>query len=282
MTSAPKQQPVTESGEELPDPPPEIGDATEIQEDDEGQELLEEVRRRYLLGRFWLSAKGFWSRNGSKLAWPLSIGLLVLILINLAIQYGINVWNRQIFDLLEKKDAATVFHLIALFIPLAASGVVINVISVYTRMTIQRRWRAWLNDRARRALAQDGRYYQLNLVSGDHKNPGIPHRRRCAHRNRIAGRFCDRGHSGLPVSRRPSLLCCGPSAGLAQSRLAASTSPYRAFLVFAAVLYAVIASRLDGAYRPSLRAGRRRPRTKPKPSFGMCSPGCARTAKASR
>lgn len=241
MTNAPKPQPVTESGEELPDPPPEIGNATEVQEDDEGEESLEEVRRRYLLGRFWLSAKGFWSRNGAKLAWPLSIGLLVLILINLAIQYGINVWNRQIFDSLEKKDSATVFHLIALFIPLAASGVVINVISVYTRMNLQRRWRAWLNDAVVDRWLASGRYYQLNLVSGDHKNPEY----RIADDLRIATDAPVDFAAGVTqafLSATTFIVVLWTIGGALTLTVGGSEFTIPGFLVIAAVVYAAVAS----------------------------------------
>jgi vitamin B12/bleomycin/antimicrobial peptide transport system ATP-binding/permease protein len=38
-------------------------------------------------------------------------------------------------------------------------------------MTLQRRWRAWLNDRLIDRWLANGRYYLLNLVSGDHQNP---------------------------------------------------------------------------------------------------------------
>jgi len=170
MNDRPKRQPVTESGEQLPDPPPEIADTVEAGDEGE-QESLDDARRRYLLGRFWLSAKGFWGRNGTKLAWLLTIALLALIVLNVTVQYGINVWNRHIFDALERKDAAVVFHLIAIFIPLGVGSVILNVIMVYARMNIQRRWRAWLNDAVVDRWLAGGRYYQLNLVSGDHKNP---------------------------------------------------------------------------------------------------------------
>src|SRR5882724_11622819 len=72
-------------------------------------EEAEQVRRSYLLKRFWLSARGFWGANGDILAWVFSGGLVALIIINVAIQYRINVWNRSIFDALEQRDAATVF-----------------------------------------------------------------------------------------------------------------------------------------------------------------------------
>jgi putative ATP-binding cassette transporter len=38
-------------------------------------------------------------------------------------------------------------------------------------MGIQRRWRAWLTDSVVSRWLTNGRYYQLNLVGGDHKNP---------------------------------------------------------------------------------------------------------------
>ena len=38
-------------------------------------------------------------------------------------------------------------------------------------MGIQRRWRAWLTASVLTRWLANGRYYQLNLVGGDHKNP---------------------------------------------------------------------------------------------------------------
>src|SRR5882757_3557485 len=56
-------------------------------------EEAEQARRKYLLRRFWISGRGYWGRHGDKLAWPLTIGLLALIGVNVGFQYGINVWN---------------------------------------------------------------------------------------------------------------------------------------------------------------------------------------------
>ncbi len=58
-----------------------------------------------------------------------------------------------------------------IFIPLAAVQRRLGVIQVYARMTMQRRWRAWLNDALVDRWLTNGRYYQLNLVGGDHENP---------------------------------------------------------------------------------------------------------------
>ena len=65
------------------------------------------LRRKYLLFRFWRTAAGFWSRSrGDRLAWVLLAALFVLIFANLAAQFGINLWNRKIFDALEQRDSA--------------------------------------------------------------------------------------------------------------------------------------------------------------------------------
>jgi vitamin B12/bleomycin/antimicrobial peptide transport system ATP-binding/permease protein len=156
-----------EIGKVIEPPPPEVVEPYPEMTPDEA----EEARKDYLLTRFWISARGFWSRNGDRFAWPFSIGLLILIVGNVALQYGINVWNRAIFDGIEKRDAATVFFLTGVFFPLAIGSVLVGVAQVFARMGIQRRWRAWLTNAVLTRWLDNGRYYQLNLVGGDHKNP---------------------------------------------------------------------------------------------------------------
>ena len=161
----PKEPSLDDTAAKPPEEPePEVEDPAE-------QAKRDKERRRALLDRFWSSASGFWGHSGDRLAWPLTIGLLVLVLLTVAAQYGVNVWNRAIFDGLEKRDAATVFTLALIFFPLAAASVGLGVLNVYCRMTTQRRWRAWLSDHILDAWLKNGRYYQLNLVSGDHQNP---------------------------------------------------------------------------------------------------------------
>src|SRR6195952_6137459 len=158
---------VSEQGDHVDPPPPEV-----VETDPElSPEEAEEARKDYLLTRFWISARGYWGGKGGRLAWAFSIGLMILIVGNVTFQYGINVWNRAIFDAIEKRDSATVFYLTGIFFPLAIGSVLIGVVQVYARMGIQRRWRAWLTSSVLTRWLANGRYYQLNLVSGDHKNP---------------------------------------------------------------------------------------------------------------
>jgi len=134
-------------------------------------EETEQARKKYLLRRFWISGRGYWGRHGDKLGWPLTIGLLILIGVNVGFQYGINVWNRAIFDAIEKRDAHTVYVLSAVFVPLVLGSMSLVVAQVYLRMTMQRRWRSWLTTSVIARWLANGRYYQLNLVKGDHQNP---------------------------------------------------------------------------------------------------------------
>jgi vitamin B12/bleomycin/antimicrobial peptide transport system ATP-binding/permease protein len=134
-------------------------------------EQAERVRKAYLLKRFWISARGYWGRHGDRFAWPCSIGLLCLIGINVGFQYGINLWNRGIFDAIEQRDGHSVYSLGLLFPPLVLGSVGIVTSQVYVRMLIQRRWRSWLTKALIARWLASGRYYQLNLIAGDHQNP---------------------------------------------------------------------------------------------------------------
>ena len=156
----------TDAAESANIEPPKVAEPGEIMSPDEA----EQARKRYLLERFWISGRGFWGKSGDRIAWVASVGLLLLIIFNVAVQFGINVWNREIFDAIEKRDSATVLWLSAVFFPLALTSVGVGVAEVFARMGIQRRWRAWLTDNVVSRWLNNGRYYQLNLVAGDHKN----------------------------------------------------------------------------------------------------------------
>ena len=92
--------------------------------------------------RFWKSATGFWSAGGDRLSWILSGTILCTVVLNLATSYGMNIWNRQIFDALERRDSSTVLFWAIIYFPLLVASVSMVVAQVYAQMTMQRRWRA--------------------------------------------------------------------------------------------------------------------------------------------
>jgi putative ATP-binding cassette transporter len=127
--------------------------------------------RRYLLGLFWDAALGFWRRGSSPVAWTLTITVVVLALIGLGIQFRLNVWYRAMFDALDQKNPDAVLRQSLIFLPLTFANVALASTAVWNRMTLQRRWRAWLNAHVLDRWLSSGRYYQLNLVAGEHDNP---------------------------------------------------------------------------------------------------------------
>ena len=228
---------VAEGGDHVEPPPPEVLEP----EPDMSPEEAEEARKDYLLTRFWISARGFWGKNGDRLARILSIGLLVLIVANVGFQYGINVWNRAIFDAIEKRDSATVFYLSAVFFPLAIGSVVLGMMQVVARMAIQRRWRAWLTNAVVSRWLTNGRYYQLNLVGGDHENPEY----RIAEYLRIATDSPVDFFAGVTsafLSATTFIVVLWTIGGALTVAVAGSSITIPGFLVVAAVLYAAIAS----------------------------------------
>ena len=204
-------------------------------------EEAEQARKRYLLRRFWISARGYWGRGGDKLALPFSIGLLILICINVGFQYGINVWNRAIFDALEQRNARNVYFLSAVFLPLVLGSGSLVVTQVYLRMTIQRRWRSWLTNAVIARWLANGRYYQLNLVSGDHQNPEA----RITEDLRIATESPVDFTAGVIsafLSASTFILVLWTIGGALTLTIAGSTFTIPGFLVITAVVYAAITS----------------------------------------
>ncbi|WP_456712354.1 ABC transporter ATP-binding protein/permease [Bradyrhizobium sp. USDA 4353] len=241
VASEPVKAPIieiaAENGDQVEPPPPEV-----VEPDPElTPEEAEQVRKRYLLTRFWISARGFWGKSGDRLAWPFTLGLLVLIVGTVVFQYGINVWNRSIFDAIEKRDAGTMFHLTAIFFPLAIGSIVLAVAQVYARMAIQRRWRAWLTNSVITRWLTSGRYYQLNLVSGDHKNPEY----RIAEDLRIATDSpvdFVAGVTSALLSAATFIVVLWTIGGALTLHLGGTELTIPGFLVIAAIVYAAIAS----------------------------------------
>jgi ABC-type uncharacterized transport system fused permease/ATPase subunit len=57
--------------------------------------------------RFWASARGFWRGKSGMIAWPLTVGLVVIAVLQLAVQYRLNYWNRDFFNALARHDVKT-------------------------------------------------------------------------------------------------------------------------------------------------------------------------------
>ena len=199
------------------------------------------VRRHRLLRQFWNGATGFWRAGGSRHSWALSSAILSTVFLNLATSYGMNLWNREIFDALERRDSNTVLLWSIIYLPLLAVSVSVVAAQVYARMSMQRRWRAWLNDSLLDRWLAGGRYYQLNLLKGDHANPEY----RIADDIRVATEAPIDFVTGVTNAGLSAALFIGvlwTIGGSLTLTVFGATITVPGFLVIAAVLYALAAS----------------------------------------
>ncbi len=133
------------------------------------------------------------------------------------------------------------YYLTAVFFPLAIGSVALGVAQVCARMAIQRRWRAWQTNSVVSRWLTNGRYYQLNLVSGDHKNPEY----RISEGLRIATDSPVDFMAGVTsafLSASTFIVVLWTIGGALTLKIAGSSVTIPGFLVIAAVLYAAIAS----------------------------------------
>jgi putative ATP-binding cassette transporter len=126
---------------------------------------------RRLLARFWRSASGYWRGASAWQAWCLVALLVATVILQLLTQFGLNFWNRDFFDAIGRRDSAALWVQASRFVPLAAASLVLNVFSVWARMTLQRSWRAWLSNHLYDYWLTNDRYVRLRSVAGDHDTP---------------------------------------------------------------------------------------------------------------
>jgi putative ATP-binding cassette transporter len=123
-----------------------------------------------LISRFWQSASGFW-RGSAWCAWLLIALLIATVLLQLLVQYRLNFWNRDFFDAIERRDGMGLWAQALRFAPLAAASLALAVISVWGRMTLQRKWREWLSNHLYDYWLENGHHRRLRFMLGEHQNP---------------------------------------------------------------------------------------------------------------
>ena len=197
--------------------------------------------RQWLLARFWDTALGFWGRDGERRAWVVTAAIIALALVNVAVQYRINVWHRGMFDALDKRDSATVVHQSLIFFPLIFIAVLIGGAATWAKLTLQRQWREWLTARVLDRWLAEGRHYQLKFIPGDHANP----EQRITDELRISCEAPVEFAIGVFSALLSALTFIGVLwfiGGALTLELGGTAITIPGFLVVAAVLYAVLAS----------------------------------------
>jgi ABC-type uncharacterized transport system fused permease/ATPase subunit len=134
------------------------------------QQIALIVDQKHLLARFWQSASQFWR---AKKAWVafLAVFLVGVVLLQLLMQVLLNLWNRNFFDSLERKDAHALWVLAQLLVPLVAVSTLLAAASVWGRMTAQRNWREALTRQVIDKWLDKERFRHLNHLVKGSENP---------------------------------------------------------------------------------------------------------------
>ena len=128
------------------------------------------LEQRAELEPFWRSTWQVWrARRPAVIA--LGGFLIGIVLLQLLVQVLLNLWNRNFFDALERRDAHTLWVQIQLFVPLAAGSIVLAATSVWGRMTAQRGWREALTRHVIAKWMTNDRYLKLNSMMRGTENP---------------------------------------------------------------------------------------------------------------
>ncbi len=119
-------------------------------------------------GRF---AGGFWRGGTSLRAWALTLGLAACLLASTGATVALNHWNRWFFDGLEQRNVGVLTSAVFMFAIIIAIMAAVGVLIVWTRETLQVRWRAWMVEQLLEHWLGRQRFYHLNVSGKEPPNP---------------------------------------------------------------------------------------------------------------
>jgi vitamin B12/bleomycin/antimicrobial peptide transport system ATP-binding/permease protein len=129
------------------------------------------IDRRRMLARYWREASLFWCGRRVHVAWALTVFLVLIVLMQLLVQYRLNLWNRNFFDALGRRDAAALWTQVFVFMPLAGASIVLSASAVWGRMTTQRKWRESLTRHVISYWIAKDHFRRLNYYNNGSENP---------------------------------------------------------------------------------------------------------------
>ncbi len=201
------------------------------------------VRSEGFLRRFVRLAGGYYTSDEKWSAWGLTLGVVVLTLLQIGVQVRFNIWNRDFFNALESRDRAAFFGQMYLFVGLALASMVTAVFALYVRQMLQLNWRRWLVFRLQQRWLEGSRHYQLNFLPEAADNPD----QRISENTRWATAMA----VDLAVGLMTSLLMLVSFVGILWTlsgplhvALGANEFEVPGYMVWAALLYALVGSGL--------------------------------------
>jgi putative ATP-binding cassette transporter len=128
--------------------------------------------RRGSIRTFAAVAVGYWTSPGYRfMAWLLTGSMVVLGCITVGIALWLNIWNRDFFNALEKRDLSLVVEQLWVLAAIVVSAGIAVCVQLHVKRRLQVTWRAWLSNATIGRWLNSGRQYQLGLLAEDCDNP---------------------------------------------------------------------------------------------------------------
>ena len=133
---------------------------------------------RKLVGIDWRIARrlasiigGFWRGSSMRLAWSFTLGLSFFLILRLFVDVGFNQWHRWFFDAIGNHDTMEAGRAVGVLLLLVLSTAAVGVGIVWTRETLQVRWREWCTGQLLDRWIGDQRFLRMTRVENGLANP---------------------------------------------------------------------------------------------------------------
>jgi len=115
----------------------------------------------------------FWSSENKSKIRGLSLGLVVLTMLQIAISVVITIWSADLFDALDQHSMSKLLRQIGLIVLIFFANMAITATHLKVKRQLQLEWRGWLTDKLIGQWMHDGRHYLVThiAVPGHHDNP---------------------------------------------------------------------------------------------------------------
>jgi vitamin B12/bleomycin/antimicrobial peptide transport system ATP-binding/permease protein len=188
-------------------------------------------------------SSGFWLGGTSRRAWGLTLGLVLVLSLSVGVTLAMNQWHKWFFNALEQKQGGTVGLAILVLGGIVAAMAGIGVGIVWTRESLQVRWREWLTGQLMTRWLDRNRFYHLGITRTEPANPEY----RIADDTRVATEIlvdCAIGLFSAVIGATAFIGILWSVGGSLTVPVGQSSVTIPAYMVLAALLYGCSASGL--------------------------------------
>jgi putative ATP-binding cassette transporter len=199
------------------------------------------LRTGSFLKRVWRLAAPFWRGEERAMAWFLLAAVVGLALGLVYLDVLFNYWNRDFYNALQEKSFPDFKDLLLYFGLLAAIYIFGYIYRVYLTQMLQMRWRAWLTRHYLADWMAGRAYYRLELERGATDNPD---QRIAEDLNKFTAGTLSLGLGLLSsvVTLASFAFILWSLSGSLEIPLGASSIGIPGYMLWAAVLYAIVGS----------------------------------------